>query len=81
MSESFVNTFNRGYVARMDLSDARTLLAQLPAAFEHFNEVYPHSSLKMRFLGSSGGNRPQGRAGALLRIRRGREYGANATSV
>jgi transposase InsO family protein len=32
----------------MDLSDAATLLAQLPAAFEHFNEVHPHSSLKMR---------------------------------
>jgi putative transposase len=23
-------------------------LAQLPAAFEHFNEVRPHSSLKMK---------------------------------
>jgi transposase InsO family protein len=32
----------------MDLRDARTVLAQLPAAFEHFNEVHPHSSLKMR---------------------------------
>ena len=28
--------------------DAPTVLAQLPAAFEHFNEVHPHSSLKMR---------------------------------
>ncbi|NMM78320.1 hypothetical protein B2J88_35365 [Rhodococcus sp. SRB_17] len=48
MAESFVNTFKRDYVARMDLRDARTVLAQLPAAFEHFNEMYPHSSLKMR---------------------------------
>ena len=48
MAESFVNTFKRDYVARMDLRDARTVLAQLPAAFEHFNEVHPHSSLKMR---------------------------------
>ena len=47
MAESFVNTFKRDYVARMDLSDAA---AQLPAAFEHFNEVHPHSSLKMRSL-------------------------------
>jgi len=46
--ESFVNTFKRNYVARMELRDARTVLAQLPAAFEHFNEVHPHSSLKMR---------------------------------
>ena len=48
MAESFVNTFKRDYVARMDLSDAATVLTQLPAAFEHFNEVHPHSSLKMR---------------------------------
>ena len=48
MAESFVNTFRRDYVSRMDLSDAPTVLAQLPAAFEHFNEVHPHSSLKMK---------------------------------
>jgi len=48
MAESIVNTFKRDYVSRMDLSDARTVLARLPAAFEHFNEVHPHSSLKMR---------------------------------
>jgi transposase InsO family protein len=23
-------------------------MAQLPAAFEHFNEVHPHSALKMK---------------------------------
>lgn len=48
MAESFVNTFKRDYVARMDLRDAQTVLAQLPAAFKHFNEVHPHSSLEMR---------------------------------
>lgn len=48
MAESFVNTFRRDYLSRMDLRDARTVLAQLPAAFEHFNEVHPHSSLKMK---------------------------------
>lgn len=48
MAESFVNTFKRDYVARMDLRDAATVMAQLQAAFEHFNEVHPHSSLKMR---------------------------------
>jgi transposase InsO family protein len=48
IAESFVNTFKRDYVARMDLRDPQTVLAQLPAAFEHFNEVHPHSSLKMR---------------------------------
>lgn len=32
----------------MDRRDANTVLAQLSAAFEHFNEVHPHSSLNMR---------------------------------
>ena len=45
MAESLVNTFKRDHVARMDLCDAQTVLAQLPAAFEHFNEVHPHYSL------------------------------------
>ena len=48
MAESFVNTFKRDYVSRMNLADAATVLEQLPAAFEHFNTVHPHSSLKMR---------------------------------
>jgi putative transposase len=48
MAESCVNTFKRDYVSRMNLTDAMTVLAQLPAAFEHFNEAHPHSSLKMK---------------------------------
>ncbi|MDQ0015371.1 transposase InsO family protein [Variovorax boronicumulans] len=32
----------------MDLADARTVMAQMAAAFEHFNEVHPHSALKMK---------------------------------
>jgi len=48
MAESFVNTFKRDYVSRMDLADAATVMRQLPAAFEHFNVIHPHSSLKMR---------------------------------
>jgi hypothetical protein len=62
MAESFVNTFKRDYVSRMDLTDARTVMAQLPAAFEHFNAVHPHSSLKMQRRGSSGGTKPHKRA-------------------
>jgi len=44
----FVNTFRRDYLSRMDLSDAPNVMRQLPAAFENFNEVHPHSSLKMK---------------------------------
>ena len=46
MAESYVNTFRRDYESRMDLTDAPTVLAQLAAAFEHFNVVHPHSSLR-----------------------------------
>jgi putative transposase len=35
----------------MDLTDAPTVMAQLPAAFEHFNQVHPHSSLKIQSPG------------------------------
>ncbi len=48
MAESFVNIFKRDYFSRMDLADAATVMEQLPATFEHFNTVHPHSSLKMR---------------------------------
>ncbi len=48
MAESFVNAFRRDYLGRMDLSDAGAVMAQLPAAFEHYNDVHPHSSLRMR---------------------------------
>lgn len=47
MAESFVKTFKRDYVAHMDRRDAVTLMQQLPAAFEHYNSVHPHSALKM----------------------------------
>ncbi len=55
MAESFVNTFRRDYLSRMDLTNAKTVMAQLPAAFEHFNEVHPHSSLRMDKAGPSVG--------------------------
>lgn len=48
IAESFVNTFKRDYVSRMDLANATTVMAQMAAAFEHFNEVHPHSALKMK---------------------------------
>lgn len=47
MAEAFVKTFKRDYADRMDRRDAFTVLRQLPAAFEHYNEVHPHRALKM----------------------------------
>jgi len=46
MAESFVKTFKRDDVAFNDLTDAKTVLAQLPAWFEHYNSLHPHSALK-----------------------------------
>ena len=48
IAESFVNTFKRDYVSLMDRSNAEVVLAQLPDAFRHFNEVHPHSSLGLK---------------------------------
>lgn len=48
IAESFVNSFKRDYVGRMDRSSAKAVLAQLPDAFKHFNEVHPHSSLRYK---------------------------------
>lgn len=48
MAEGFVNTLRRDYLNRVDITDAQTVLRQLPAASEHFKEVHPHSSLKMK---------------------------------
>jgi putative transposase len=48
MAESFVNTLKRDYVSPMDRSTADAVLAQLPNAFKHFNEVHPHSALKLK---------------------------------
>lgn len=35
-------------LGRTDLVDARTVMAQMAAAFEHFIEVHPHSAWKMK---------------------------------
>ena len=47
MAESFVKTFKRDYAARMERTDAATVMRQLHAAFEHYNEVHPHRALRM----------------------------------
>jgi putative transposase len=47
MAEAFVKTFKRDYADRMDRRDALTVLRQLDAAFEHYNEIHSHQALKM----------------------------------
>ena len=46
MAESFVKTFKRDYVDFGDLTNAKTVLVQLPTWFEHYNSLHPHSALK-----------------------------------
>lgn len=48
IAESFVNTVKRDYVSMMDRSTAEAVLAQLPGAFTHFNEVHSHPSLNLQ---------------------------------
>jgi putative transposase len=48
IADSFLNTFKRDYVSRMNRRDARAVLSQLAEAFEHFNEIHPHSALRMQ---------------------------------
>lgn len=48
MAEAFVKTFKRDYVYVNDCKDAKTVMAQLSAWFEDYNENAPHKGLKMR---------------------------------
>jgi putative transposase len=45
MSEAFVNTIKRDYVAGADRSSAASILAQIPGWIADYNAVAPHSAL------------------------------------
>ena len=45
--EAFVKTFKRDYVRVNPRPDALSVLQQLPAWFEDYNAVHPHSGLRM----------------------------------
>jgi transposase InsO family protein len=47
MAEAFVKTFKRDYVWISDTRDAISVMEQLPAWFEAYNELAPHKGLKM----------------------------------
>jgi transposase InsO family protein len=47
MAESFVKTFKRDYVHMHILTDAITVMKQLPEWFADYNENHPHKGLKM----------------------------------
>jgi len=48
MSEAFVKTFKRDYVRVNPLPDAATALRQIAGWIADYNDVHPHSALKMR---------------------------------
>jgi putative transposase len=48
MAEAFVRTIKRDYVRVCPRPDARTVIAQLPVWFEHYNAVHPHRALGYR---------------------------------
>jgi putative transposase len=45
MAEAFVNTIKRDYVGGADLSDAQTVIQQIPDWIEDYNRLAPHSAL------------------------------------
>ncbi len=47
MAEAFVKTFKRDYVHINNLTDAVTVMRQLPGWFKDYNENHPHKGLKM----------------------------------
>lgn len=47
MAEAFVKTFKRDYAWFGNLTDANTVMNQLPGWFEDYNEKAPHKGLKM----------------------------------
>lgn len=47
MAEAFVKTIKRDYAAISRLTDARSVMRQLPLWFEDYNEYAPHKGLKM----------------------------------
>lgn len=48
MSEAFVKTFKRDYARVNTLPDAATVLRQIAGWIDDYNEVHPHSALRMR---------------------------------
>lgn len=48
LSEAFVKTFKRDYVRVHPLPDAKTALSLIAGWIEDYNEIHPHSGLKMR---------------------------------
>jgi putative transposase len=45
--EAFVKTFKRDYMRVNPRPDAISVLQQLPAWFEDYNAIHPHSGLRM----------------------------------
>ena len=47
MSEAFVKTLKRDYIRISALPDAQTALRLIEGWIEDYNEIHPHSALKM----------------------------------
>jgi len=47
MSQAFVKTLKRDYISISALPDAKTALRLMDGCSEDYNEIYPHSALKI----------------------------------
>ncbi len=50
MFEAFVKTFKRDYLRISPLPDAPSVLRQIAGWIDDYNEIHPHSALRMRSL-------------------------------
>jgi transposase InsO family protein len=48
MAEAFVRTLKRDYLRLTPLPDAHTVLRQIAGWLADYNEIHPHSALRMR---------------------------------
>ena len=48
ISEAFVKTFKRDYLRISPLPDAPSVLRQIAGWIDDYNEIHPHSALRMR---------------------------------
>ena len=55
MAEAFVCTIKRDYVRVSPCPDAKTVMHQLSAWINHYNEVHPHPGVKLRSQNHGGG--------------------------
>lgn len=67
MAEAFVKTFKRDCAERMDRSDAITVMRQLSAAFEHYNDFHTAALISYRTCWLISAKKPWAKEAAMCK--------------